>query len=254
MATLKNTIVNDTGYLGMPIGTTAQRPGSPANGYMRVNSTASTIEMYYGGIWNTVSSLALPSATGGIITTSGNYKIHTFIASGTLTVTSAPAGTAFEILMVGGGGSSGGYSGGGAGGEVLYTTAATLAVQAYSIVIGAGGTSPTGNGGDIIGNPGSVTTAFGETAKAGGGGKGSDSSTFPSSSTYANGGGVAGAGTDAVATTCPTSWTAAPAHAPNSRVSNPIVCPINGSKKIESVPHKEISAIAYEVSSSVARV
>ena len=28
--------------------------------------------------------------------------------------------------------------------------------------------------------------------------------------------------TDAVATTCPTSWTAAPAHAPNSRVSKPI--------------------------------
>ena len=77
MATLKNTTINDTGYLGMPIGTTAQRPGSPANGYMRVNSTSSTIEMYYNGIWNTVSSLALPSATGGTITYSGNYKIHT---------------------------------------------------------------------------------------------------------------------------------------------------------------------------------
>ena len=60
--------------------------------------------------------------------------------------------------------------------------------------------------------------------------------------------------TDAVATTWPTSWTAAPAQAPNSRVSKFKACPINGSTKIERVPHNEIKPIAYDVSSSVARV
>ena len=46
MATLKNTTINDTGYLGLPVGTTAQRPASPTNGYMRYNSTTGYGEVY----------------------------------------------------------------------------------------------------------------------------------------------------------------------------------------------------------------
>lgn len=49
MASLKNTVIDDTGYLGLPIGTTAQRPANPANGYMRINSTTNYIEVYYNG-------------------------------------------------------------------------------------------------------------------------------------------------------------------------------------------------------------
>ena len=46
-------------------------------------------------------SPAPASATGGIITTSGLYTIHTFLSSGTFTVT----GTLnTEYLVVGGGG------------------------------------------------------------------------------------------------------------------------------------------------------
>ena len=39
MATLKNTTINDTGYLVIPVGNTVQRPDSPANGMMRFNTT-----------------------------------------------------------------------------------------------------------------------------------------------------------------------------------------------------------------------
>ena len=37
MATLKNTTVDDTGFLRVPNGTAAQRPGTPAAGMIRLN-------------------------------------------------------------------------------------------------------------------------------------------------------------------------------------------------------------------------
>ena len=71
-------------------------------------------------------------AYGGTVTTSGNYRIHTFNSSGTLTVTSAPPNSTVEYLVVAGGGSGGGNfssGGGGAGGDAL-----ALAVLCCSIV------------------------------------------------------------------------------------------------------------------------
>ena len=44
------------------------------------------------------------TATGGTITTNGNYKVHSFTSSGTFTVTGT--GTV-EYLVVGGGGGGG---------------------------------------------------------------------------------------------------------------------------------------------------
>ena len=38
MATLKNTTINDTGFLKTASGTTAQRPGSPVQGDVRWNT------------------------------------------------------------------------------------------------------------------------------------------------------------------------------------------------------------------------
>jgi hypothetical protein len=46
MATLKNTTINDTGYMGLPVGTTAQRPVSPSDGMMRRNTTLNCVEYY----------------------------------------------------------------------------------------------------------------------------------------------------------------------------------------------------------------
>lgn len=51
MATLKNTIIDDTGYLQLPSGTTAQRPVTPTSGYMRWNTTESYVEVYNGTDW-----------------------------------------------------------------------------------------------------------------------------------------------------------------------------------------------------------
>jgi len=51
MATLKNTNIDDTGYLQLPSGTTAQRPASPSAGYMRWNTTDNIVEVYNGTYW-----------------------------------------------------------------------------------------------------------------------------------------------------------------------------------------------------------
>jgi len=88
VATLKNTTINDTGFLGLPSGTTAQRPASPIVGTLRYNTTTNYIEAYFSQGWTNVaqgvadgstaeraavSAAAIKSATG--TTTSGYYYI-----------------------------------------------------------------------------------------------------------------------------------------------------------------------------------
>jgi len=51
MAQLKNTIINDTGFLKIPAGTTAQRPSSPSTGTIRWNTTWGIQEYYNGTRW-----------------------------------------------------------------------------------------------------------------------------------------------------------------------------------------------------------
>ena len=51
MATLKNTVVNDTGSVYLPRGTTAQRPSNPGNGAMRYNTTLGYVEFFFLGFW-----------------------------------------------------------------------------------------------------------------------------------------------------------------------------------------------------------
>ena len=51
MATLKNTTINDTGFLRLPSGTTAQRPASPVAGMVRFNTTLGYAEVYTGTQW-----------------------------------------------------------------------------------------------------------------------------------------------------------------------------------------------------------
>ena len=60
MATLKNTLIDDTGYLQLPSGTTAQRPSSPSAGYMRWNTTESYVEVYNGTDWKEFSTASGP--------------------------------------------------------------------------------------------------------------------------------------------------------------------------------------------------
>lgn len=68
-SSFKNVIINDTGYLTLPVGTTAQRPSASA-GMTRYNSTQSAAEVYNGGIssWEDSSiSWSTPAGSLGVI-------------------------------------------------------------------------------------------------------------------------------------------------------------------------------------------
>ena len=51
MASLKNVTINDTGYITVPSGTTAQRPASPVAGMFRYNTDLGCTEYYNGSAW-----------------------------------------------------------------------------------------------------------------------------------------------------------------------------------------------------------
>jgi hypothetical protein len=51
MAILKNTIIDDSGFLKLPSGTTTERPSSPEEGMIRFNQTFNGIEYYNGNKW-----------------------------------------------------------------------------------------------------------------------------------------------------------------------------------------------------------
>ena len=130
-------------------------------------------------------------ATGGTITTDGDYKVHTFNESGTFTVTNPGTDAEVEYLVIAGGGggsrrsTAGGDGGGGAGG---YRTATGFSVsaQAYTVTVGAGGAGQTSANGSAGSN-----SEFGAIASTGGGGGAWDSS---SATNLATGGGSAGGG------------------------------------------------------------
>ena len=81
-------------------------------------------------------------AYGGTVTTDGDYKVHTFTSSGTLSVLSVPPGQSMSYLIVAGGGDgtrgSNAGGGGGGGGGVLAGTI-TPSVQSYAVAVGLGG-------------------------------------------------------------------------------------------------------------------
>jgi len=150
------------------------------------------------------------TATGGTITTSGDYKIHTFTGPGTFTVCNvsttspAPGNNTVSYMVVAGGGGGGAPpglygGGGGAGGFREYKgptdsytaspldgnpggTAVTVTAQAYPITVGGGG-SGQGAGNNSIFS--SITSA--------GGGRGGRN--YPSPFTAGNGGSGGGMGT-----------------------------------------------------------
>ena len=51
MANLKNTNINDTGYIRPATGTTAQRPTSPQLAMIRWNTTDGVLEAWDGSSW-----------------------------------------------------------------------------------------------------------------------------------------------------------------------------------------------------------
>ena len=160
--TVSDTANSSTGYFQIPQGTTAQRPGSPTTGMMRVNTTNNSLEVYSvaSDAWNTVSTFANPLS--------------------------------IEVLLVAGGGGGGTTAnggrgaGGGAGGLLYYgaetpktpngSAILTTSGVSYTITVGAAGgvcsaAAPNGDGTDSAITIG-VTTY---TAVGGGGGSYNDS-------------------------------------------------------------------------------
>jgi len=178
--------------MNMPVGTTAQRPVSPATGASRYNTTLAQYEVYNGTSWVT-----------GFQNITASY------------------------LVVAGGGGGGGYNGGGGGGAGGMITGSTpLATNVnYVVTVGAGGTAGTngvnaGVGGNSAitnlsvtslgggyGCSGGPTTNNGGPGGSGGGGSGNNNGTGGAgtygqgnpggtgiNSTYYSGGGGGGAG------------------------------------------------------------
>ena len=158
----------------------------------------STISLY--GIGGAGDGWA-PKATGGVISRSGDYYVHTFTASGTFTPTAALSNVEYLVVAGGagtgaGGGGAGGYrssvtgesSGGGASAEAKLSLASGTA---YTVTIGAGGANET-NGGN---------TTFGSITSLGGG-HGRNNSLGGNSSGGSGGGAGGGVfGTGAIGTT-----------------------------------------------------
>lgn len=153
----------------------ASDPASPTNGDVWYNTTSGTFKGRRAGASQTFAATTYMAATGGTITTIGDYKIHTFLTSGTFTVTDAglynSTSNLVEYLVVaGGGGASGGWGGTGGGG---FRTANGLNVTAiaYTITVGAGGTA-SANGGSSTFSTITSAGGGGETTQTGGSGAG----------------------------------------------------------------------------------
>lgn len=157
-------VVTGSGAVKIPTGTTAQRPSSPEDGYMRYNTTTKKIEVYHESVssWNSdfSGSIAASGGTESYMTESGvAYKVHAFTSSDNFVVT-RPGD--IEYLIVGGGGSGtrGSTAAGGGGGNQTEGTA-SVTIQSYSIVVGAGGAGWTSV------NAGNSSTAFSDSASGG---------------------------------------------------------------------------------------
>jgi len=103
-------------------------------------------------------------ATGGTVTTDGDYKVHTFNTSGNFEVLSGSGD--IEYLLVGGGGAGGWVLGGGGGAGELISDIESITVGVFPVIIGAGGAGVA----DGSGGNGSNSTFNGHTALGGGGG------------------------------------------------------------------------------------
>ena len=162
-------------------------------------------------------------ATGGTVTTCGDYKIHTFTGPGTFCVSAAGAGTSsapsiVDYIVVAGGGSGAANTGnasggGGAGGyreakaatspthtasphtasPLAATTGITVTATAFPITVGGGGASSPypGSPGCAAGNNGS-NSVFSTITSAGGGGGGTGAGAGTVGSDGGSGGGGGG--------------------------------------------------------------
>jgi hypothetical protein len=190
-ATTKEVVYN---YFMMPVGTTAERPGTtgPAavTGMMRYNTTTGFPEFYNGINWLSFSvgtqatltvsglspSISYVNQANGIISSpiQGGYTIYVFNSVGTGTVTPNFTGNV-EYLVIGGGGGGGSGNtssyggGGGAGGYRTNYTGTGFPVSSgntYTVTVGNRGLFVSSD--NTNGTPGTSST-FSTISSSGGG-------------------------------------------------------------------------------------
>jgi hypothetical protein len=195
----------------------ATAPASPSAGDLWYDSTNKVIKAYNGSSWDQLSNKL--TATGGTVTESGGYKIHTFTSSGTFTVTSS--GIAEYLVVAGGGGGGGnqenGNQNGGGGGAGGYRSSVSgessgggasaespiaLSVGSYTVTVGAGGAGGYRNNGAAWGSDSvfhTITSLKGGRGadmgnQSGGGGSGGGGNAgYPAGAAGTSGQGYAGA-------------------------------------------------------------
>jgi len=244
---------------------TIGRNGQPIDGQtfdlvLNTNGAAVTL-VYVDGTqgWKSVNSneitnsIRYVAATGGTITTSGDYKIHTFTGPGSFCVSCAgnPAGSAtVDYMVVAGGAGGGGAEGGGGGGAGGFressgaasgcysisplgsgVSALPVLATSYPITVGAGGSSgPKNCGSGLKGGCGANSVFSTITSTGGGGGGGGNPSTpiQPGNNGGSGGGGgearPGGTGSGGAGNTPPTS----PAQGTSGGAGNPGGCNPNG--------------------------
>jgi len=145
--------------------------GDATKGWQSVNSNEVT------------NSAAFVAATGGTITTSGNFKIHTFTGPGTFCVSNAGnsggSNTVDYLVIAGGGG--GGVTYGGGGGAGGYRESGGTASGCYAV-------SPLGSSPSSVAALPVTATGFPITVGGGGGSAGTGSNSIFSTITSAGGG------------------------------------------------------------------
>ena len=145
------------------------------------------------------------AATGGTITTDGDYKVHTFTSSGTFSVSAAGQPVEYLVVAGGGGGAMNFFGGGGGAGGYRTATGFSVTATAYSITVGAGGATGAAVQNANAGNDSvfSTITSIGggygsgySSGDAGGDGGSGGGGTYETVSSRPGGSGTVGQGND----------------------------------------------------------
>lgn len=162
-----------TSPAGLPVAVTYDGQAAAPSVMGFYNVVAQITDPNFSGAGTTTLSI-LPSggtATGGTVTTSSGYTIHTFTGNGTFTV-NAPL-TVDVVVVGGGGGGATQHAGGGGAGGVVVASSISVPAGTYNVVVGAGGSGNTGFnafGSGYSGQSGGNSSALGYTALGGGNG------------------------------------------------------------------------------------
>ena len=126
------------------------------------------------GFYLSFAGGGLISATGGTITTDGNFKVHSFTSNGTFTptVTGHTQSDVEYLVIAGGGGGGGGHGGGGGAGGFRTGFEGLTSGTGYGITVGAGGVYGEVYAGDSEGHNGGNSSIAALVVSAGGGGGG----------------------------------------------------------------------------------